>query len=222
VRRLIVFDLDGTLVDSSGDLAAAVNVMLAELVPDTPPLPLDAVRSFVGNGASVLVRRSLDAAGMAVETQDALPVFMKAYAEMLLATTRLYDGVDGMLDALRGQPLAVLTNKPGPFSRDILEGLGVIDRFEAVWGPDDASARKPDPAGLVRLVEHCRHRLEEAVLVGDSAIDVATARAAGVPAIGVAWGFDPSSLRAAEPDLEIAAPRDLPAALDRLRLPAAR
>jgi phosphoglycolate phosphatase len=215
-RPLVVFDLDGTLVDSSGDLSAAINVMLAELAPGLPALDLGTVRSFVGDGAAALVRRSLDQAGLGIDTQAALPVFLKAYSAHLLDTTRLYDGILPMLDALRDRTLAVLTNKPGGFSREILAGLGVLDRFVEAWGPEDAGAKKPDPAGLLRLVERCGVRPADAVLVGDSPIDVATARAAGVASIGVLWGFDPRSLRARQPDVEVGAPLDVAAALARL------
>jgi phosphoglycolate phosphatase len=219
---LVVFDLDGTLVDSSGDLSAAVNAMLAELAPGQPALDLGTVRSFVGNGAAALVRRSLDQAGLAIDTQAALPVFLKAYSARLLDSTRLYEGVRPMLDALRGRTLAVLTNKPGGFSREILAGLGVLDRFVEAWGPEDAGAKKPDPAGLVRLLERCGVRPADAVLVGDSPIDVATARAAGVASIGVLWGFDPGSLRGQQPDVEVADPAGIEAALARLPVPASR
>lgn len=212
-RRLVVFDLDGTLVDSSHDLADAVNAMLAVLAPNAAALPLSAIRSFVGNGASSLVRRSLDAAGLDLATGDALPRFMEAYEQRLLRHTRLYGGIREALDALSGARLAVLTNKPGAFSRTILAGLGVGDRFEHVWGPDDAGARKPDPEGLRRMLEVTDTPPSDACLVGDSPIDVATARAASLRAVGVTWGFDPARLRDSAPDALVDDPRGLPAVL---------
>jgi phosphoglycolate phosphatase len=210
--RLVVFDLDGTLVDSSRDLATAVNVTLARLVPGTPELPHDQVRSFIGDGARILLSRSLAAAGLGRTPEDALPVFLEAYAGCLLDTTRLYPGIDGALAALTGRTLAVLTNKPGALSRRLLEGLGVLSRFAQVLGGDEI-VRKPDPSGLLRLLRENAVPAEAAVMVGDSANDVGTARAAGVACVGVSWGFDTARLLAAGPDLLIHGPEELPRVL---------
>jgi phosphoglycolate phosphatase len=213
--RLIVFDLDGTLVDSVRDLAAAVNAALARLVPGTPALPLEDIRAFVGEGARVLVERSLRRAGLGHAADDVLPVFLESYRSRLLDTTRLYPGVREALERLEGRTLAVLTNKPGELSRRILEGLGVASRFARIWGPDDAQARKPDPAGLVRLMREVRTDPDETVMVGDSPIDIATGRAAGVRTVGAVWGLDPEALRADPPDLLIEDLRELADRLDR-------
>jgi phosphoglycolate phosphatase len=211
MARLLVFDLDGTLVDSSRDLAAATNAALQRLAPGTAPIPLDAVISFVGEGARVLVERSLRHSRLELSADDVLPVFLECYAERLLDTTRLYPGIAEALDALRPLTLAVLTNKPGPFSRTILESLGVAKRFARIWGAGDVATRKPDPSGLLRLIEELAAEPGETVMIGDSATDVATARAAGVKAVGVAWGLDPSGLRAARPDRVLEHPRQLAA-----------
>jgi phosphoglycolate phosphatase len=198
---LLVFDLDGTLVDSARDLAAATNAALQRAAPGVAPIPLETVTSFVGEGARVLIERSLRHAGLELSLDEVLPAFLESYGRMLLDTTRLYPGIEPALEALRGRPLAVLTNKPGPFSRAILEGLGVAGRFARIWGAGDVEQRKPDPAGLLRLIAELGARPRDCWMIGDSATDVRTARAAGVRAAGAAWGLDPQGLRAAGPDV---------------------
>jgi len=211
--RLVVFDLDGTLIDSARDLAAATNAALARFGPGRPPLPEAVVRSFVGEGARLLLERSLAHAGIDAPVEDVLPVFRECYREHLLDSTVLYPGVAEALEALSDRTLAVLTNKPGDFSRAILEGLGVATRFARVWGADDVPARKPDPAGLLRLRRELGARPVETRVVGDSPIDVATARAAGVGVVGVTYGLDPEGVRAAGPDRLIDDLRELKALL---------
>jgi phosphoglycolate phosphatase len=198
--RLVVFDLDGTLVDSSRDLATAVNVTLSRVAPGTPPLSLEQVRAFVGDGAGVLMARTLARAGSTLRAEDVLPVFLDAYAGCLLYTTALYPGVRDALEGLQPRRLAVLSNKPGTMSRAILAGLGVADRFFRIYGGGDLATRKPDPGGLERLLEEAGLPREDAVLVGDSAVDVLTGRAAGVRTVGVSYGFDPEGVRRAGPD----------------------
>jgi phosphoglycolate phosphatase len=209
VARLLVFDLDGTLVDSSRDLAAATNAALQQVAPGAAEIPLGAVVSFVGEGARVLIERSLRHSRLDLSPDEVLPVFMDCYAGRLLDTTRLYPGIADTLDALRPRTLAVLTNKPGPFSRQILEGLGVASRFARIWGAGDVAARKPDPSGLLGLARELSAGIDETLMIGDSVTDVATARAAGVRMIGVAWGLDPAGLRAAGPDRIVEQPREL-------------
>ncbi len=211
--RLLVFDLDGTLVDSSRDLAAATNAALQRVAPGTPEIPLPVVISFVGEGARVLVERALRHARSGMPVDEVLPVFFDCYSQRLLDTTRLYDGIQEALEALAGQTLAVLTNKPGHFSRRILEGLGVAPSFARIWGAGDVPARKPDPGGLLRLADELGARPAEVWMVGDSAIDVRTAQAAGVRVAGALWGLDPPALRAAGPDRLLAHPREITALL---------
>ena len=207
--RLLVFDLDGTLVDSSRDIAAATNAALRRVAPGAGEIPLAAILSFVGEGARVLVERSLRHAGLSFPADEVLPVYIECYAERLLDTTLLYPGMAEALDALAGPALAVLTNKPGDFSRRILEGLGVASRFARVLGAGDVPSRKPDPSGLFRLMAEAGAAPGETWMIGDSATDVAVARAAGVRAAGVTWGFHPVALRAAGPDRLIDRPLDL-------------
>jgi phosphoglycolate phosphatase len=209
VARLLAFDLDGTLVDSSRDIAAAMNAALGRVAPGGPEIPLASILSYVGEGARLLVERCLQHAELDLRPDDVLAVYLECYREHLLDTTYLYPGVAEALDALGGTSLAVLTNKPGDFSRSILEGLGVAGRFARIWGAGDVPSRKPDPGGLQRLMAELGASPAETWIVGDSATDVDAARAAGTRSAGVTWGFHPAALRAAGPDLLIDDPRDL-------------
>lgn len=200
-------------MDSSRDLATAVNAALERVAPGTPALALDLVRSYIGEGAGRLIARSVARAGLHLAPEAVLPVFLECYAGCLLETTRPYPGIVEALDALRSRALAVLTNKPGGMSRAILDGLALGDRFVRVLGSGDGPARKPDPEGLRVLLAEAGVRPEEAVMVGDSAIDVLTARAAGVRAVGVAWGFDRASLEREPPDLLVQDAAHLPQVL---------
>jgi phosphoglycolate phosphatase len=207
--RLVVFDLDGTLIDSSRDLATAVNRALRRIAPTAPALPEVVVRSFVGSGARVLITRSLAHAALPHAAEEVLPVFLEEYSRCLLDATRLYPGTVEALDRLRGRRLAVLTNKPGGMSRTILSGLGVEDRFFRIYGAGDLEARKPDPAGLRRITDEAGVAPGESVMVGDSAIDVRTGRGAGTVTAGVTYGFDAESFRADPPDLLVSSLTDL-------------
>lgn len=171
------------------------------------------VQSFIGEGARLLVGRALERRGLPQPVEDVLPLFMDCYSRVLLETTRPYAGILEALDALAGRTLAVLTNKPGEMSRAILDRLGLSGRFLRVIGGDDLGSRKPDPEGLRVLLAQAGADPHQATMVGDSAIDVLTARAAGVRAVGVAWGFDPASLAREPPDVLVARPQDLAAAL---------
>ncbi|HEY7409414.1 MAG TPA: HAD-IA family hydrolase [Vicinamibacteria bacterium] len=213
MTRLVVFDLDGTLVDSSQDLAAALNASLRRVAPATPLLPLSEVRGMIGDGARQLVARGLARAGLGLSPEEVLPVFLEEYGVRLLETTRPYEGVAEALDALVPRRLAVLTNKPGDMSRRILDGLGLGGRFFRVLGGGDLGSKKPDPEGLLLLLAEAGAAPGEAVLVGDSAVDVRTAHAAGVRAVGVSYGLGPESLRETPPDLLLDDLRELPAHL---------
>lgn len=214
--QLVVFDLDGTLVDSSQDLAAAVNGALAVVAPGTPPLPDAQVRALVGSGARNLIARSLAAAAVQRPVEEVLPLFLNLYRSCLLDRTRPYPGVRETLDRLADRRLAVLTNKPGDLSRAILEGLGLASRFFRIYGGGDVPAKKPDPAGLRLVLAEAGVGPPQSVIVGDSAIDVRTGRAAGVATVGVSYGFDPGSFADHPPDIRLADLRELP---ERLALP---
>jgi phosphoglycolate phosphatase len=211
VARLLVLDLDGTLVDSSRDITASVNATLQRLRPGTASIPLESVLGFVGEGARLLIERSLAHAGLALPVDEVLAVYLDCYRERLLDTTRLYPGMAEALAALgpAGLTLAVLTNKPGDMSRTILEGLGVAFRFARILGAGDVPARKPDPGGLVALLAGLEIATKDVWMVGDSATDVETGRAASVRVAGVTWGFHPAALRAAGPDRVLDRPAEL-------------
>ena len=186
--RLAVFDLDGTLVDSQRDLASAANALVREL--GGVPLAQDTVAGMVGEGAAVLVHRVLTAAGLDPATPRALPRFVELYDERLTEHTLPYDGITEMLTALHGRlPLAVLTNKPQRAADRLLDNLGLARYFTAVLGGDTPLRRKPAPAGLVALCAQAKVTAAETLLVGDSPIDLVTARNAGTQILLVRYGF---------------------------------
>ena len=182
--RAVIYDLDGTLIDSRGDLADSVNAMLARM--GLPPHAPEVIHGFIGEGAERLIRRSLGARHEP-RYAEAAPIWREEYARRLLTRTCLYSGVD---ELLRHPPeaRAVLTNKPGAFAREILSGLGIAHAFRALVGGDEAP-RKPAPDGLLRLCARLDARPAEALFVGDSAIDLATGRAAGVRVCAATWGL---------------------------------
>jgi phosphoglycolate phosphatase len=185
---LVVFDLDGTLIDSRRDLADAANALIAER--GGAPLSVDRIAAMVGEGAALLVRRALAAAALDSESPGALPRFLQLYDERLLAHTTLYDGVAGALDALAPHAqLSVLTNKPTHATERILAGLGLRERFRDVLGGDTPFGRKPDPAGLCELIARAGAAPATTWLVGDSKVDLETARRAGVRVCLARYGF---------------------------------
>jgi phosphoglycolate phosphatase len=199
--RLIVFDLDGTLVDSRRDLAESANALLASC--GLPPQHEDAIGRMVGDGAAMLVARAFAAAG-APPPPDALDRFLTTYNGRLLQWTRPYPGIPETLHVLRSRAtLAVLTNKPIEPTRRILDGLDLTPLFPAdlVRGGDGPLGRKPDPAGLVSLLADAGQVPAATVLVGDSAVDWHTARAAGVACCLVRYGFGFPSVPLAELDV---------------------
>jgi phosphoglycolate phosphatase len=205
---LLIFDLDGTLIDSKRDLVNSVNAMRAWM--DQGPLADDHVYSYVGNGAPALVRRALPDASE-TELAGALRYFLDYYREHMLDATTLYPGVREALDQLHsaGIPLAVLTNKPVRFSVQLVAGLGLEQHFFRVYGGNSFEAKKPHPAGIDLLVAESGADRSRTVMVGDSAVDVLTARNAGVRACGVSWGFQPETFVEAPPDFVIDDMREL-------------
>lgn len=197
---LLVFDLDGTLIDSKLDLANAVNATRMHMALE--PLPNELIYSYVGNGAPVLIRRVLGSSATEEEVQNALQFFISYYHEHRLDHTSLYDGVRESLDWFlgRGVRLAVLTNKPVRISTAILEGLGVGSHFFRIYGGNSFDQKKPHPIGVQRLLEETGIHPGRALMVGDSAVDVRTARNAGIPVCGVTYGFQPESFENDPPD----------------------
>ncbi|MGH9409043.1 MAG: HAD-IA family hydrolase [Vicinamibacterales bacterium] len=193
----MAFDLDGTLIDSRRDLADSANALIVER--GGAPLDVESVTRMVGEGAAVLVRRALTAAGLSADDPSALPRFLELYDARLLVHTRAYEGIPEALDVVgRSARLAVLTNKPQHQSEAVLRGLHLIDRFEWIIGGDTAFGRKPEPGGLLDLARRANVDVARALLVGDSAIDLRTARAAGSRICIVRYGF---GFRFAEPEL---------------------
>jgi phosphoglycolate phosphatase len=193
-RRLIAFDLDGTLIDSSRDLAESVNELLGEL--GAPPLPAHDVTRMIGEGAKVLIRRALAASGIPEDPQ-AIARFLEIYDRRLLNHTRPYHGIPEIVRSARQHArIAVLTNKPLAPSEKILVGLAMRDLFDDVIGSDGGYPRKPDPTGLRALMERAGATPERTLMVGDSGIDYETAKSAAARCCLVAYGFTDFALRA--------------------------
>lgn len=187
LRRLIVFDLDGTLIDSRRDLSDAANALIVEL--GGQPLSEERIGEMVGEGARVLVQRALAAAGIG-DVAGALTRFLALYDQRLLNHTRLYPGIADVLQHAHARArAAILTNKPLAPTLRILEGLGVRRLFDEVIGGDGPHPRKPDPAGLLALIDAAGATRAATLMVGDSPIDLQTAERAGVSCCLVAYGF---------------------------------
>jgi phosphoglycolate phosphatase len=193
---IIVFDLDGTLIDSARDLAESIGELLESY--GAPPLPLSEVVTMVGEGAPMLVRRAMLQANIAALPDEALTRFMRIYDRRLMDHTVPYDGVKEALGiVLRRGPLAVLTNKPLGPSIGILEALGLRGFFSKVIGGDSEHGRKPDPTGLLSLQSLAEG--EPLVMIGDSPVDWKVAEAAGVPFVFARYGFGASKFGSMPP-----------------------
>jgi phosphoglycolate phosphatase len=214
--ELVIYDLDGTLIDSKLDLAHAVNATRAHM--RMGPLDHEIIYSYVGNGAPVLMRRAIGPDATEAQVQAALEYFLAYYREHKLDYTQLYPGVPEALESIRatGVKQAVLTNKPVNISRSILEGLGVSEYFFRVYGGNSFEQKKPHPAGVDALLEESGARRERAVMVGDSFVDVQTARNARIVCVGCTWGFQPESLVTHPPDWMIEHMNELPAIVQTL------
>jgi phosphoglycolate phosphatase len=197
---LLIFDLDGTLLDSKRDLADSVNATRAFM--GLAPLPLDQVSSYVGNGAPMLVRRALPDADDA-QLARGLEHFLDYYREHMLDSTTLYPGVREALDELHEAhvPLAILTNKPVRFSIQLMEGMGLDLHFFRIYGGNSFAEKKPHPMGIDMLVAESGAARERTIMVGDSSVDILTARNASVKSCGVTWGFQPETFAEAPPDI---------------------
>jgi phosphoglycolate phosphatase len=206
---LLIFDLDGTLIDSKLDLALAVNATRAHF--GLPPLDLETVGNYIGNGAPVLIRRAMGLEASDAETEKALEFFLVYYGDHKLDNTRAYPGIPEALEELHqaGVRMAVLTNKPVRISGRICEGLGLSKYFTHVYGGNSFERKKPDPLGVETLLAETGVPKERAMMVGDSAVDVQTARNAGVKVCGVTYGFQPESFAACPPDMIVDRPEEL-------------
>lgn len=200
---LLIFDLDGTLIDSQRDLAHAVNAARGHM--GLPPIEHETISSYVGNGAPVLMRRAMGPEASDAAVQHALEFFLAYYRAHMLDYTRLYPGVREALDEYRaaGIPMAILTNKPVRFSQEIVSGLGLDQHFFRVYGGNSFEQKKPHPIGIETLLREAGAARDATLMVGDSAVDVRTARNAAVRSAGVTWGFQPESLAEEPPDVLI-------------------
>lgn len=210
--KLLIFDLDGTLIDSRLDLIHSVNAMLKHF--GRPELPGDVIASYVGDGAPMLVRRALGDPRDEGSVKEALEYFLTYYRAHKLDHTRLYHGIREMLTTIRGsnnlpRHMAVLSNKPVNPSKAIVEALGLAHFFVHIYGGNSFSTKKPDPKGAQTLLHETKTLPDQALMIGDSSIDVLTGRNAGLWTCGVTYGFAPHTLCEAPPDLTVDKPHEL-------------
>jgi len=210
--KLVIFDLDGTLIDSRLDLIHSVNAMLRHC--NRPELPGDVIASYVGDGAPVLIRRALGDPKHQAEVKEALDYFLAYYRVHKLDHTHLYPGVQQMLNAVGNsngvrRQMVVLSNKPVIPSRAIVEALGLAEFFVHVYGGNSFPTKKPDPHGVQTILRETKARAEGTLIVGDSSVDVITGRNAGLWTCGVTYGFAPHTLCEAPPDVTVDSPQEL-------------
>jgi len=209
--KLVIFDLDGTLIDSRLDLIHSVNAMLRHC--KRGELPGDVVASYVGDGAPMLVRRALGDPKNEAFVKEALDYFLAYYREHKLDHTHLYGGIKEMLATVGGngadRQMAVFSNKPVNPSRAIVEALGIGSFFLHVYGGNSFPTKKPDPHGVHTLLRETKAHAEETIIVGDSSIDVITGRNAGLWTCGVTYGFAPQTLSIEPPDVMVDSPAEL-------------
>src|ERR1700734_3289857 len=207
--RALIFDLDGTLIDSKLDLALSINATLENM--GRAPLPHEAIFGMVGSGASVLVQCALGLKDVThTEVETGLAYFLSYYRSHMLDNTVAYPGVCEGLALLENFPMAVLTNKPVNFSRAILDGLGLSRYFRFVYGGNSFEKKKPHPMGVETLLRELAPKPAEAMMVGDSDVDIQTARNSGIWSCGVTYGLGTDGLRAFPPDLMLDSLTELP------------
>jgi phosphoglycolate phosphatase len=224
--QLVIFDLDGTLIDSRLDLVHSVNAALRHI--ERPELPDDVIASYVGDGAPILIQRALgsEAAHEAL-VRKGLEYFLSYYREHKLDHTTVYTGIAQALAAIQGssngtpgqapRQLAVLTNKPVNPSRAIVDALGLGHFFSQVYGGNSFATKKPDPEGARKLLEETGVKPEQAAIVGDSHVDVRTGRNAGMWTVGVTYGFAPHTLESEAPDVLVDTAEELAAVFSESR-----
>jgi phosphoglycolate phosphatase len=219
--KTVVFDLDGTLVDTAPDLINALNFVLER--EGMPPVPLHAARNMIGAGARKLIERGLELDGRLIGPQDLARLtsdFIDHYADHIADLSRPFEGLESALDDLQnlGYRFAVCTNKLEWLSKLLLDRLGLSARFAAICGADTFGVSKPDPAILRETVARAGGQLSSTVMVGDAGPDVGVARRAGVPVIGVGFGYTDVPIAELNPDRLINHMRELPAAVEALML----
>ena len=207
MKPVLIFDLDGTLVDSKNDLATSVNHVRTQF--NMPALTEEEIARFIGNGAEMLVRRALGPKVSEDDIRTGLQLFLSYYRSHMLDQTTLYPGVRETLERVADCTLAVLTNKPMNFSRAMLDGLGIYQCFDAVYGGNSFHQKKPDPVGIFQILSDTKGRPEMTWMIGDSAVDVLTGRNAGVTTCGVTYGYAAESFATSPPDFTIDAFEEL-------------
>jgi phosphoglycolate phosphatase len=205
--QLLIFDLDGTLIDSKTDLVLGVNAMREQL--GLVRLDSQVVLSYVGQGVTILIRRALGDSASDEEVARARTIFLDYYRRHLLDNTVPYPGVRDAIQELQGRMMAVLTNKDVELSRQILSGLGLSPYFSAIYGDRSFRQRKPDPVGVLELMREARTSSRQTMMIGDSDTDVLTGRNAGVWTCGVTYGFGAHTLQAIPPDVLVCDLREL-------------
>jgi phosphoglycolate phosphatase len=223
--RTVVFDLDGTLVDTAPDLIAALNYVLDR--EGMPPLPFESARNMIGAGARKLIERGLEVDGRVMTVDDLNRLtrdFIDYYADHIAEASRPFEGLEAALDELAAQGcrFAVCTNKLEWLSKLLLDQLGLSGRFSAICGADTFGISKPDPIILQQTVARAGGSLAATIMVGDAGPDVGVARRAGVPVIGVEFGYTDVPIAELKPDRLIGHMRDLPAAVESLSKVASR
>src|SRR5437879_2088796 len=218
--RTIVFDLDGTLVDTAPDLINALNFVLDR--EGLPPVPLHSARNMLGAGGRLLIERGLELEGRSAGLEDIARLtsdFIDYYAAHIADVSRPFEGLEGALDDLsaRGYRFAVCTNKLEWLSKLLLNQLGLSSRFSAICGADTFGVSKPDPAILRQTIARAGGELSSAIMVGDAGPDIGVARRAGIPVIGVEFGYTDVPIADLKPDRLITHMRQLPAAVDSLK-----
>ena len=220
-NRIVVFDLDGTLVDTAPDLIGALNFILDR--EGLPPVPLKSARTLIGAGVRRLLERGLEVDGRHASVEDINRLtedFIDYYAAHIADASRPFDGLESALDDLeaRGYRFAVCTNKLEGLSKLLLDRLGLSGRFAAICGADTFGVSKPDPAILQQTVARAGGQLSAAIMVGDAGPDIGVARRAGIPVIGVEFGYTEVPIADLKPDRLIGHMRELPAAVEALML----
>jgi phosphoglycolate phosphatase len=217
--RTVVFDLDGTLVDTAPDLINALNFVLDR--EGLSPVPLHSARNMIGAGARKLIERGLELEGRVASQKDITRLtddFVAYYAEHIADFSRPFDGLERALDdlAIRGYRFAVCTNKLEWLSKLLLDRLGLSARFSAICGADTFGISKPDPGILHQTVARAGGHISSAIMVGDAGTDIGVARRAGVPVIGVGFGYTEVPIAELKPDRLIRHMNELPAAVESL------
>jgi len=216
---LLVFDLDGTLIDSKLDLVLSVNAVRERL--HLPKLPEETIATYVGRGVVTLMQRALGDRASEETVAEAVEFFLEYYRDHMLDHTVPYPGVREALAALHVRQMAVLTNKPVKFSQAILVGLGLNEFFSQVYGGNSFERKKPDPVGLFAIMRETQAPPDRTMIVGDSDTDVLTGRNAGVWTCGVTYGLAPQTFETSPPDFLLNDLRELPPLLHVRAVPAA-